>query len=216
VVAATTRPPAAPPARAVRTESHPGLAQSGPGTFHYAIGTGPVLGRSGPVHRFRVAVESNITSVPVAGFAGQVDAALGDPRSWVGGGEYRLQRVPASRPARFTIYLATAATTARLCAPLPTNGYTSCRQGPRVVLNLDRWMTSVPDYVQQGIPLATYRTYMINHEVGHALGHDHERCPGPGRPAPVMQQQTLGLRGCTANPWPYIDGRLYHGPPGSY
>ncbi len=190
--------------------------RSGPRTFGYARFTGPVLGTAGPIKRFRVAIESNIKAVVLADFQAAVLATLGDARSWVAGGDYRLQMVPKSAPSQFTIYLATSATSTKMCAPLPTNGYTSCRQGTHVVLNLDRWMTSVPDYIHGKIALNTYRTYMINHEVGHALGHSHERCPATGKPAPVMQQQTLGLRGCIANPWPYVNGKAYDGPLGSY
>jgi hypothetical protein len=84
------------------------------------------------------------------------------------------------------------------------------------VLNLDRYMTSVSAYRNAKVTLDIYRTYMINHEVGHALGHGHQLCPSNGAPAPVMEQQTLGLHGCTPNPWPYIDGKLYAGPSGSY
>ena len=37
--------------------------------------------------------------------------------------------------------------------------------------------------------------------------HRRRRCPGRGRPAPVMQQQSISLRGCAPNAWP-LDGEL--------
>lgn len=187
--------------------------RTGLGTFVFATSTGPVLGTGGTVRQFRVAVE-NGAQQDVDAFAAEVDRILGDSRSWIASGDLRLQRVPQG--GEFVIYLATEVTADQMCREdkLEINRYTSCRLASgKVVINLSRWLTAVPDY---GAPLAVYRGYAINHEVGHQLGYNHERCPAPGGPAPVMQQQTLGLYGCIANPWPYVNGKRFTGPPGTY
>ncbi|RGC70826.1 hypothetical protein C5N14_01655 [Micromonospora sp. MW-13] len=186
-----------------------GWPSSGPGRFTPAAGESPVRGADGPVRHYRVLVEQG-TDQDADAFAATVDEVLGDPRSWIASGELRVQRVAAAADADFTVYLATPVTSERLCAlgGLSTERYTSCRLPGQVIINLARWMTAVPDY---GAPLDVYRTYVVNHEVGHEFGELHEACPGPGEPAPVMQQQTYGLDGCLANPWPYLDGARYAG-----
>ncbi|WP_243709355.1 DUF3152 domain-containing protein [Micromonospora sp. 15K316] len=194
------------------------VPSAGSGRFGYDDRTGPVLGRAGRVQQYRVAVEAG-SREEADEFGRAVQVALAGPGSWVDSGRLRLRQVPGGADADFTVYLATARTAGRMCAQggvdIRVGGlpYTSCRAPGRVVINLDRWRLSVPHFVRAKVPLSVYRLYVVNHEVGHQLGHRHERCPGKGRLAPVMMQQTLFLNGCVANPWPYRDGRRYAGPP---
>lgn len=184
-VATSARPQAAEPT-AVPT--------AGTGTFASASGETERVGQGGRLVDYRVEVEGGL-GVDENDFAGAVDATLSERRGWTAGGAFSFRRT-GDAPLR--VVLASPATTDLLCAPLQTRGEVSCRNGNDVVINALRWASGVPHYDD----LAEYRDYVINHEVGHALGFGHESCPAPGRPAPVMLQQTLGLQGCEPNPWP--------------
>ena len=77
------------------------------------------------------------------------------------------------------------------------------REGSRAVRYLRRWNESTTDLA---LSVDEYRAAVVNHEVGHTLGKDHVGCDGSGLRAPVMMQQSKGLAGCLANPWPALDG----------
>jgi hypothetical protein len=156
----------------------------------------------GPLLRFSVEVERGLPDTPAA-FAAAVERVLFDPRGWAGSGRFALQRV-ASGPVAFRVVLASPATTDRLCQPLRTGAIYSCFQHGRAVLNAMRWHRVAAPY---GADLASYRVYLVNHEVGHALGHGHRFSCGPSGLAYVMIQQTKGLLGCRANPWPLAPER---------
>ena len=172
------------------------IPAEGTGGFAVAAGEGSQLG-SGSLLRYTVEVEGGLP-YGAADIALVVDTTLADPRSWIGGGEYAFQRTDGNGDVR--VLLASPATTDRLCAPLRTRGEVSCRNGDLVVINARRWAYGIDAY---GDDLAAYRQYVVNHEMGHAIGFGHVGCPGPGEAAPVMLQQTYGLQGCTPNPWPY-------------
>jgi hypothetical protein len=176
--------------------------ESGAGSVTVVDGDSNVLG-SGPTRRFVVEVENGI-DVDGAGFARAVEEILGDPRSWGAGGRMSFQRVGTAAAASdgydFRVSLISPGSMEKYCPGVGTGGYTSCRYGERAVINLARWATAVPDYADD---VAMYRHYVVNHEVGHILGNSHQNCPGDGRAAPVMMQQTFGLKGCAKNAWPY-------------
>jgi Protein of unknown function (DUF3152) len=184
-----------------------------PGSGVYAVAAGGTARHgSGKLVTYRVEVETGIgQSAPV--FAAAVDATLADASGWTSQGRWSVQRV-AGEDADIIIRLATSPTVGEVCeaAGLEDAAYSSCRTGQFVMINLDRWMHAVPEYRGD---VALYRQYLINHEVGHGLGLGHQSCPGPGRPAPVMQQQTLGLKGCLPNGSPYVAGKLVSGPAAS-
>ena len=158
---------------------------------------------SGRVVRFTLEVEGGL-GVDRDEFARTVVSTLTDARGWQGVDHVRFvglsptQVEDGTRPD-LRITLASPDTIDRLCAPLQTRGQVSCHNGGRVALNLRRWVLGAEAY---GTDVAGYRTYLVNHEVGHGIGHAHAYCGGAGKVAPVMMQQTYGLKGCTAWPWP--------------
>jgi len=200
----TTEPPNPPP-----SPSTTPLPQSGPGTFVTAPGGSEPVGKGTPL-RYRVEVENGITLSP-EDTAEQVERTLADPRGWTADGRSAFQRV-SSGPTDFVVRLATPATVDKICAEggLDTGGKVNCSVNHNVMVNLRRWVLATEFYSKD---VVGYRSLIINHEVGHFLGHGHVTCPGEGQPAPAMMQQIKGLLGCVPNVWPYdSDGRLLTGP----
>lgn len=186
------------------------LPQTGPGTFVVAPGGSGPVGKGTPL-RYRVEVEKGITLSP-ADVASQVERTLADPRGWTADGHSAFQRV-SDGPTDFVVRLATPATVDKKCAEggLDTGGTVNCSVNRNVMVNLRRWVLATEFYRED---VVGYRSLIINHEVGHFLGHGHVTCPGQGQPAPAMMQQIKGLLGCVPNVWPYdSDGRPLTGPP---
>lgn len=175
-------------------------AERGSGRLATVPGVSPAVGW-GELYTFTVEVEDHLAPYAET-FAAEVERMLSDPRGWTGQGEFALRRVDGD-VADLHVTLASPATVDALCAPLETNGRFSCWNGERAVINVWRWGHGARAYEED---LDGYRTHLINHEVGHALGRAHVDCPAPGEPAPVMMQQTVGVGDCLANPWPYPEG----------
>jgi len=191
----TVESTAAPPP----TTAPPTFPQHGEGTFRRATGSAKRTG-TGKLLRYRVEVERGLEQEP-GEFARWVDRILADGRGWTAGGQWAFQR-PAAGSVDFIVKLASPDTVDQICGRygLDTGGEVSCRGQENVVINVKRWVLATPVY-QGNVDM--YRHLVVNHEVGHFLGHSHVSCPGKGRPAPVMQQQIYGMGGCLPNGWPF-------------
>lgn len=202
----------------------PAYTKKGTGTFRTIPGTTVKIG-TGRLYRYSIDVEKGVSAPVAAEFAKLVVTTLSDSRSWAGHG-LSLQRA-GSGSVDFHVTLTSAMTVRKLCGytvAVETSCYAQAGNTSnvnRVVINDARWQRGAAAYV--GNP-DIYRVYMINHENGHALGHAHAHQCLPGGLAPVMMQQTFGLRSattdkyCQANAWPYpraVGGAAVPGAPGA-
>ncbi|GAA2436133.1 DUF3152 domain-containing protein [Streptomyces glaucus] len=178
----------------------------GSGKFDAVPGIAKAPGR-GQKFTYRVDVEQGL-GLDAELFAQAVQKTLNDDRSWAHDGARTFERIHSGRPD-FVITLASPGTTALWCAKSgldTTVDNVSCDSAAteRVMINAYRWAQGSKTY---GDEIHAYRQMLINHEVGHRLGHSHVTCDKDGDLAPVMQQQTKFLDHdgihCRANPWPY-------------
>lgn len=171
--------------------------KKGKGRLVVVKGSQPPPAGEGKVRKVRVEVEAGL-KIDRKAFAAFVMETLNDPRSWRYKSHERFARTDGRTDLR--VVLASPATSAALCRPLKTDGVLSCRKGNAAYLTMYRWVHATPDYASDR---TGYRRYLVNHEVGHALGRKHARCREAGWLAPVMLQQTISLAGCLPNSWPY-------------
>jgi hypothetical protein len=148
------------------------------------------------VVRYHVETRGRITT-SVKKFEQLAQQTYDDPRGWRSAGiEFRRVRSGGA----FTLVLAEASYLPRFSSGC--SAMWSCRVGRFVVINQDRWLHASPSWNAAGGSLRDYRHMVVDHETGHWLGLGHTGCPGRGRPAPVMMQQSKGLDGCRFNPFP--------------
>lgn len=142
-------------------------------------------------------------------FANTVFSTLNDPRGWPRAGAV-FQEADGTDPNACSMTLTLAAADQMTSFSTECSDEYSCRVGNDVVINVDRWNNATEGWLNAGGTVSRYRTMVINHEVGHRLGHlDNElTCPAVNQPAPLMQQQSMDLLGCVPNEWP-LDEELW-------
>lgn len=152
---------------------------------------------------YTVSVGAHVQGVTIEEFAAKVAKILGDPRGWR---KYGYHFVQTTADRALHIHLETAEDADKLCA----RGLSCWRPALNdIVIHLGNWMGGSASR----LPLDRYRNYVINHEVGHALGLPHRKCPAAecarrgmaSCPASIMQQMTRGpahISPCIEADWP--------------
>ncbi|BDR52530.1 hypothetical protein KIM372_04370 [Bombiscardovia nodaiensis] len=199
---------AAPPA-AKTMDTKPSLVsplsdQERAGILAQAQATAAASGKPAQQFSYCVAGKGNVGETD--SFASAIFRTLNDPRGWPRAGATFVQGSDGA--CDMTIVLSEAQYLPTF-SPSCSSTY-SCRVGNQVIINKDRWDGGTDLWLGAGGDMERYKVMVINHEVGHRLGHmDNEQtCAAQGQPAPLMQEQSMGLDGCTPNEWP-LDSELW-------
>lgn len=205
------------------------FTEAGAKTWRIVPGELPKVG-AGTTESFAytVEVEDGVDTTSFGGdegFATMVSETLANPKSWTHDGTFGFTRVDANSGVEpdFRVSLTSPMTVREGCGydiPLESSCYNPAYNGDeqRVFINEARWVRGAIPF--QG-DIGSYRQYVVNHEVGHAIGYPHhEPCGGEGALAPVMMQQTFSTsdndaakfdpstvkadgKTCRFNPWPF-------------
>jgi Protein of unknown function (DUF3152) len=203
------------------------FTEAGAKTWHVVPGAISQVGQgTSKVFTYTVEVEDGIDTTSYGGddgFAQMVSQTLANPKSWTHNPQCAFTRIDSGKPD-FRVSLTSPMTVREGCGyeiPLESSCYNPAYgpdQQPRVFINEARWVRGAVPF--QG-DVGSYRQYVINHEVGHAIGYQHhEPCGENGQLAPVMMQQTFSTadddaarfdpqtvqpdgKVCRFNPWPY-------------
>lgn len=132
------------------------------------------------------------------------------PRGW---GRSRVRLTSRKRDADCTIMLTPSSVMDAMFPQFQADQLSACNMKTREIwIREERWNRDIPD--RSCMSLVEYRCYLIQHELGHALGLDHPPPPPPPPSStptstkrvvasPVMVQQTLGVHpGFSPNPFP--------------
>jgi hypothetical protein len=135
----------------------------------------------------------------------KVDAVLSDPQGWTQYGytfTYVDPKVAASAGKQIIeIKMCAQGEIAKHCGGGLAELSCYVLDRNKIYLRYKNWTSGS----NSQLPVDEYRNYVINHEVGHALGLDHAKCPGDGQPGSIMQQMSRGpthIAPCTMNVWP--------------
>ena len=158
------------------------FTEAGAKTWHIVPGTTPKVGEgTAKVFTYTVEVEDGVDTTTFGGddgFARMVSETLANPKSWTHNPQFAFTRIDSGEPD-FRVSLSSPMTVREGCGydiQLEASCYNPAYADgqPRVFINEARWVRGAVPF--QG-DVGSYRQYLINHEVGHAIGYQrHEPC----------------------------------------